>query len=341
LGFTEQFLKKYFKGSFSESNSIIGLDIGSLFVKAISVERDKQQFTITGFCRHKVEANKLSDTVKDALASIPTKKKEICVSVSGQGVVLRYVNLPLMNKTELEKSISFEIEKYIPFPVSEIYFDFYILRENRNASKMLVLFAAAKKEVVDSRIKLCKELGYQVISVDIDSVALANYFEKIHGVGEGVYAVINIGASFTLLDVIEDGVLVLSREINVGGNDFYKAIVEHLGKDAQDMEALVKGGFKQDTAPIIEEVLNNLINGIKISFDFYECSANRVLDKVFITGGAIIIPGLIDFLKHSFDQEICRIVPAENSFKIAASLKRDDFIKEADFFSIASGMVLR
>jgi len=340
LFFSKQ-ISNFFKlGSSGNSKNFTGVDIGSFFVKAVSVEKDKQQCIITGFNRRKIQSD-VSKAVKEAITALPANKKEISLSLSGNGVILRYVTLPLMNKAELRKSMAFEVEKHIPFPLPEIYFDFSILKENKEAGKMLVVIAAAKKALVDGRIKLCKQLGYQMSFIDVDSLALSNYFEKVNQQKTGVCAIINIGANFTLLDIVEDGMLVLSRDINMGGNDFTKMLAERLNKNIQEAEEMKCAGLKQDFIPIVETVFNNLINGLKVSFDFYECSANRVIDKIFLTGGSCRMTGLADFLKRSLGQEINYINIDQNIFGMKESLNKDEFKKEIDFFPVALGLAIR
>ena len=206
---------------------------------------------------------------------------------------------------------------------------------------MLVVIAAAKKALVDGRTKVCKQLDYQVSFVDVDSLALANYFEKVNQHKDGVYAVINLGADFTLLDIIEDGVLVLSRDIDMGGNDFTKILSERLNKSLQEAEEMKCAGLKQDFFATIESAFNNLINGLKVSFDFYECSANRVIDKIFLTGGSSRMPGLADFLKRSLGQEVNYIDLDQNIFSAKASIDINEFKKDVDFFSVALGLAIR
>ena len=76
-----------------------------------------------------------------------------------------------MNTLELRQALKFEAQKHIPFSVSEVNLDGYILKDDLPDNKMLVLIAAVKKDLVTQRLKLIEGLGYHTNIIDIDSIA--------------------------------------------------------------------------------------------------------------------------------------------------------------------------
>ena len=333
--------KQLFKQSFSSTQNIsIGLDIGSSYIKTISLQKDSQGINITGFACEKIGSN-LKDTIKKAISSLATNKRQLALSISGHGVVLRYVNLPIMTYEETEKAMTFELEKYIPFPKEEVNFDFAILNKNKNTGKMLVLIAAAKKELVSKKLTLCQEIGHSLSFIDVDSLAIANYFECIEGIKEGVCAIVNLGAGVTALDIIEDGSLVLSRDIFIGGNDFTKKISEGLNKDFEESEKLKIASIDDDKLMLLEPVFNNLAGELKVSFDFYETQANRLIDKIFITGGSAQLKGIAEVLRQALGQEVRLISYNPDKLNLSASLDVEEFKRKFNYFTIALGVALR
>ncbi len=325
----------------ASQNSFISLDIGSSYIKAISLEKNDQVASITGFGCERINSD-IKDTIKKVLSNLPIKKKELALSVSGHNVVLRYVTMPIMSRDEVVKAMTFELEKYIPFNKDEINFDFSILKKNKSNGKMLVLIAAAKKDLVNKQITLCQELGYRPSFIDVGPLAVANYLEFIRGSKEqGVYATVNLGASTSSVDIIEDGQLILSRDIFIGGNDFTKKISETVDKKFEEAELIKLNALDDALIQSLESVYNNLIKELKVSFDFYETQANRLIDKILITGGAAHHKGMLEVFKQSLGQDIELITIASEKLKLMNSLNAKEFEKKFNFFTIALGMGIR
>ena len=79
-----------------------------------------------------------------------------------------------MSLADLRNSFNIEADKYFPFARDQIYIDCYILDPLGKSKDMAVMAAAAKKELIDKRIKLLTDLGLQVDFIGINPVALAN-----------------------------------------------------------------------------------------------------------------------------------------------------------------------
>ena len=93
--------------------------------------------------------------------------------------MIRYVDLPRMPMDDLRKSYVYDLDKYFPFDPKSIYTDCSILNPDRKEKKMVVLLAAVKKEMVDERVKLFEETGFELNRVTINSIAIANAFNRL------------------------------------------------------------------------------------------------------------------------------------------------------------------
>lgn len=337
-----QYINQILKPSFlSSKNSSISLDIGSAYVKAVSLEQDKQAIEITGFSCERIGPD-LKNAIRKAIFKLPIKKKELAISVSGQSVVLRYVNMPIMSREEIDKAMTFELEKYIPFNKEEINFDFGILKKNKSSGKMLVLIVAAKKDLINKRMGLCQELGFRPSFMDVCPLAVANYFEFAREFKEDeVCVVVNLGASITSVDVVEDGQLVLSRDIFIGGNDFTKKISEVLNKNFEQAEEFKINSLNDEMISSLDSIYSNLAKELKVSFDFYETQANRLIDRILLTGGAAQLKGLKDTFKNLLGQDVALATFKPGKLKIRTSLNSEEFNNRFNSFPIVLGMALR
>ena len=90
-------------------------------------------------------------------------------------MIIRKIQLPVITEEEMEASIQWEAEQYIPFEISEVNLDFQILGPDANdASLMNVILVAAKKDFVNDYVALFKECGLNPQVMDIDCFAVEN-----------------------------------------------------------------------------------------------------------------------------------------------------------------------
>jgi type IV pilus assembly protein PilM len=132
---------KFALPSFSfNSDSIVGLDIGSSSVKAVELafKGKGKDFELTHLGTAKLPSESIVqgaflnsgaivDTVREAIENGKIRTKNISAAVSGHSVIVKKVNLPSMTRDELDEQIRWEAEQYIPFDVNEVNLDFQIL----------------------------------------------------------------------------------------------------------------------------------------------------------------------------------------------------------------------
>ena len=294
-------LAQVFKNKFLKEKFSVGLDIGTSELKLIKTELDKENQQLTSFLVEPVGQN-----LGAALKRIAQEQglKKVNISVSGPSAIIRYVSLPRMTEEELKQAVKFEVEKHIPFPVSEVNADAHILRNDLADNKMLVLIAAVKKEFLNQRIKLLEEAGLRINTVAIDSVALVNAFNFNYPELDKTKAValLNIGAAFSNLNILEGGSPRLSRDIHIAGNNFTRKIADTLGVDLKVAEALKLNPDKERLEKVnsaVDLVLSQLAIETRISFDYHESQSASTVAKIFLSGGASLYPGLKENLANA------------------------------------------
>jgi type IV pilus assembly protein PilM len=254
-----------------------------------------------------------------------------------------------MTEEEMEASIQWEAEQYIPFEISEVNLDFQILGPDANdASLMNVILVAAKKEFVNEYVALFKECGLNPQVVDIDCFAVENVYELNYGTNAGeIVALIDMGASSMNVNVLRGGMSVFTRDIQVGGNAYNEEIQKRLGLNNEEAEIVKLGGEVADvTAEAVAEVMadatESLTQEVQRSIDFFSAtSSDEKVHKVFITGGVSKIPEVRSSLEHRLGVEVHVIDPWR---QIAFSEK--DFDLEylqamGPVYTVAAGLAMR
>jgi len=136
----------------------------------------------------------------------------VAISIGGYSVIVKKINVQTMSEDQLQESIHFEAEQYIPFDISDVNLDFQILGENeQNPNQMSVLLVAAKKDMVNDYVNLAQLAGLNPCIIDVDAFALQNIFEVNYDSKDENVALFDIGASKTSLNILKDDASVFMQ----------------------------------------------------------------------------------------------------------------------------------
>ena len=145
---------------------------------------------------------------------------EIFVGIPRDLVVLRYIELPLLVKENLRETLGYEMDKYIPFPADDIYFDYQIVSEDRTDGKLKVLLMAVKKEAIRPFFDLRSLIGTGISGIEVSSTAIANFFYLNDNISAGdPLALIYLKRNNLELDLTKDGLLNYSRSVRMDKGD--------------------------------------------------------------------------------------------------------------------------
>lgn len=322
----------------------IGLDIGTQSIKSVKLKINGNAAELVAF---DLEESQLDPV--NVLKKIKHAQNADLVNTSfcGSSTVIRYVNFMRMSKLELRQALKFEAQKHIPFSVEEVNLDAEILRDDLPENKMLVLIAAIKKELIPQRIRVLENAGLRPNIIDIDSLALVNAFNFNYpktDLSEGKsVCLLNIGSTITNVNILDNGLVRLSRDIHSGGANFTKKIMEIFGMDFKAAEEF-KINPPEDKADkikaAVESVLTNLASEIRTSFDYYESQNTANVVKIFLSGGASKITGLKEMLTA------CLGIPVETwdpfkQIKIPDAIDTQKLNKFSSQFNVAVGLAIR
>lgn len=320
----------------------VGLDIGTSSIKLVELKFLKDTVELTRFVLEPIQAD-LSSQLKRIAPS-----QAINISVSGASTVVRYIDFPRMNEDELKQALRFEVQKYIPFPINEVILDSYILKEDLSDNKMLVLVAAVKKEFINQRLKLIQEASLKTNIVDLDSLALINafnfnYSKEDANIKDKTIALLNIGASMSNLNILENGHPVLSRDIYIAGNELTGKIQETVGIDLKSIEELKPDIDKEKLNKVVtaaESVFSDLSKELRTSFDFYESQSASSVSKIFLSGGGSKFIGLKDMLANLLSIEVEYWEPLRQ-ISIADTIDSQEVKALSAQLAVAVGLALR
>ncbi|HTL01846.1 MAG TPA: type IV pilus assembly protein PilM, partial [Vicinamibacterales bacterium] len=202
---------------FNRSRSVVGLDIGSSAVKAVELKPAGKGFRVAAFGTEPVppdsivdgaiiDAAAVAEAIRRVFESKAFKTKEVAASLSGNAVIVKKISLPVMTASELDESIYWEAETYIPFDIQDVNLDYQILDAGGGPDAkgtMDVLLVAAKKEKIADYTGVISQAGRTPVIVDVDAFALQNAYELNYGFDPGaVIVLVNAGASAININIV-------------------------------------------------------------------------------------------------------------------------------------------
>jgi Tfp pilus assembly protein PilN len=128
-------------------------------------------------------------------------RERVCVGIPREKVIARFIKFPVAVKENLRKVLEYETPKYTPFEKKEIYFDYCVLKEEKDCIHLFAVFA--RKADIDSYMSLFKKMGIQPVSIQISSVAALNLFFYNKGGSEGETSIlVDVADPFLEMNVV-------------------------------------------------------------------------------------------------------------------------------------------
>jgi len=344
---------------FGKKDNLVGLDIGSRSIKAAQIVDSKRgpalkHFGIVDIAHGAIEEGTINDpesvaqSIQQLFKSNSIKQSNVAVSIGGYSVIVKKINVQTMAEEQLQETIHFEAEQYIPFDISDVNLDFQILGENEaNPNQMNVFLVAAKKEMVNDYINLVNLAGLNPCIVDVEAFALQNTFESNYDVQDDNIALIDIGASKTSLNILKGSSSVFMRDVSLGCGQINQKIMSLIECTFEEAEQLKYGDdpdrlTPEDLKGIVSSVVADWCTEIQRALDFfYSTYPEDQIKKIILSGGGANISEFRHLLATEASAEVESINPFQN-FHCEGKDLDDAYIKKiGPQAAISMGLAMR
>jgi type IV pilus assembly protein PilM len=238
----------------------------------------------------------VADAIRGLMQSAGIKSRQVVIAVGGRDVIVKKISMERVKEAEARQLIRWEAEQHVPFDMENVELDFQILDPEGEGLQMNVLLVAAKRELVENKMALLTQAGLQPSIIDVDAFALHNAFQLNHpDAMHGVVGLVNMGHETTNINIMEDGVPVLTRDLPLGTRRFREDLQRERGLSAEDADRLLQGFERSEVLePFLETRGEELAVGIERAAAFLQSASRSAggLGRLYTTGGGSRIPGL-------------------------------------------------
>ncbi len=235
--------------------------------------------------------------------------KRVASSLPVSQVFHTIINLPPVLDKEIDHMVRSEIGKVLPRPEEEmqIVYQLVPLAEEVKKKYIRLLVTAAPKKVVSFYSRIFARAGLSLQELETEAFSLAR---SLVGKDDSLAMLVSIGATRTNFSLVDKGLPMTERGLQIGGDTLDAVIADRLGVSLKEAAlfkhdlvdspvAIDPEPFMRFLEPIAKEIQNN--------FDTYLSQTGnegRKPEKIILTGGGAEFPVVAEYLKKQFPMRV-------------------------------------
>lgn len=288
------------------SDQLLAIDLGCRTTKAVVLQRKGEGFLLSRYAlldapiyEKSLSVDLLSDHLKNLTQALDIKVKRAAIAVGVSDSVVRHAEIPLMPVEDMRQILKNNTKTYLQQDLPGYVFDCHIvvarqpamapekLKGAGNVPKTKVLAAGAKKQFIDDLQAAIRNAGLVAQHIVPGLVGPINAFEMTmpEPFSKGILALVDIGFKNTTISLLQQGELILSRAVSIGGDRLSSGLAESMGISYAEAEG-IKVGMPSEVQANLEALLIPLGRELRASIDFFEHQQDKTVTEVFISGGS-------------------------------------------------------
>ncbi|HEV2695402.1 MAG TPA: type IV pilus assembly protein PilM, partial [Verrucomicrobiae bacterium] len=264
--------------------------------------------------------------LQEAITEKGFKSKNVNVCAPGFHVFSKFVKLPPVDASKVGQIIQYEAQQNVPFPLSEVVWDYQILG-SAPGGELEVLLVAIKSEIVEGLFRVAAQSKLKLQLCDASPAALCNSFRFNYGELEDCTMLLDIGAKTSNLLFFEKG-KVFSRSINLGANAITQDFATEAKLKFEDAEKIkiaegfvsLGGAYEEPDNPhqaaiskIARQFMTKLHIQVNQTLQFYRGQQGGTApQRLFLSGGASIMPYTAQFFAEKLNIPVEYFNPFRN-----------------------------
>jgi type IV pilus assembly protein PilM len=295
----------YLNGKAKKRDQILAIDLGGRTTKAICVQRKADGLALTRYAlldapiyeRH-LSAGLLSEHLKTLYQALETRTRLAVVALGVGEALTRHAELPQMPVSDMRQVLKNNSKNYLQQDLTGHVFDCSVLPPKATQTpadkgkpganpKFRVLVAGAKRQTIDDVQAAIRSAGLTPCHMLPGVIGPVNAFELAapEVFAREVVALVDVGFKNSTICLLDQGELVLSRVVGIGGDRLTNGLAEALRISYAEAEG-IKIGMPSEVQSNLESLIVPLGRELRASIDFFEHQYDRSVARVYIGGGS-------------------------------------------------------
>jgi len=296
----------FINGAARKRDQVLSIDLGGRTTKAVQVQRKGDRFSLTRFAlldapiyERNLSADLLGEHVKSVCQALDAKTRSVSLAIGVTDSIVRHAELPQMPIGDMRLVLKNNSKNYLQQDLTGHVFDCFVIAARASAkpvekSKVAggtprhrVLVAGAKKQLIDDMQGAIKATGLVPDNIVPGLLGPVNAFELAmpEVFSRDVVALVDIGFKNTTICLIQEGELILSRVVGIGGDKLTNGLAESLGISYAEAEG-IKVGMPAEVQSNLEALVLPLGRELRASIDFFEHQQDKAVTQVYVSGGS-------------------------------------------------------
>jgi type IV pilus assembly protein PilM len=337
----------------------LGIDISSTSVKLVELAQTGSGYKVESHAVEPLPANAVvekniaeveavAETIRKAIKRAGTKNKLCALAVPSSAVITKVITMPAsLNDADMETQIQLEADQYIPYALEEVNLDFEVIGPTeKNPETVDVLLAASRSENVEMRVAAAEMAGLTTKIMDVEAYTIENVYPLLpeyEATREKVVAIIDVGATMTSINVMEQGKLAYTREQPFGGKQLTEEIMRRYGLSYEEAGLAKKeGGLPDNYVPeVLEPFKETMANQVHRFLQFYfAASQQAAVDHIVLAGGCAAIRGIDEMIESQVGTPTTIANPFSR-MSLASRINPQRLADDAPSLILACGLALR
>src|SRR3984957_15798750 len=327
-----------------EDNEAGGLRLKQYALKPLGAEGSQEA------SREKV----MLEALQELITEKNLRSKVVNVCAPGFHVFSKFVKLPPVDTAKVTQIIQYEAQQNVPFPLSEVVWDYQILGSTPTG-ELEVLLVAIKSDIVEGIFRVTESAGLRLQLADVSPAALCNAFRYNYGDLEDCTMLLDIGAKTSNLLFFEKD-KVYARSINLGANSITQDFANESKLSFADAEAkkiaegfVSLGGAYEEPenahqaaiSKIARQFMTRLHIQVNQTMQFYRGQqGGSAPARLFLCGGASLMPYTAQFFAEKLNVPVEYFNPFRN-VQIDPTVNLEDLARVAHALGEVVGLGLR
>lgn len=285
---------------------IIAVDLGARSTKAVHLQRKGEDFTLLRYCvvdapiyEKVLSVDLLADHLKAVCAALEAKSKYVSLAVGVNDSIVRQAELPQIPIDDLRQILKNNSKTYLQQELPNHVFDCHFIanrtngapaeggKPNNSSQKAKVLVGGAKKQLTDDLASATRQAGLIADQVVPGIICPSNAFELAmpQAFSQEAVALVDIGFKSTSICLLQQGEMIVSRVVNIGGEKLTQGLAESMNISYAEAEG-IKVGMPSEVQSTLEPLLTPLGRELRASIDFFEHQQDKTISQIYVSGGS-------------------------------------------------------